>query len=155
MNIFQSTDILIPQVDSMEKWSVIACDQYSSQPEYWERVRKYTEGAVSSLNLILPEAEMENAHILIDKINENMNTYMANGIFKKYENTYIYVERTLINGTIRKGVIGAVDLETYDYSNDSTAAIRATERTIAERIPPRMAIRRNASLELLVKGRIP
>lgn len=148
MNIFQSTDILIPQVDSMEKWSVIACDQYSSQPEYWERVRKYTEGAVSSLNLILPEAEMENAHILIDKINENMNTYMANGIFKKYENAYIYVERTLINGTIRKGVIGAVDLETYDYTNESTAAIRATERTIAERIPPRMAIRRNASLEL-------
>ena len=82
MNIFQSTDILIPQVDSMEKWSVIACDQYSSQPEYWERVRKYTEGTVSSLNLILPEAEMENANILIDKINENMNTYMANGIFK-------------------------------------------------------------------------
>ncbi|MBQ8558771.1 MAG: DUF1015 domain-containing protein [Tyzzerella sp.] len=148
MNIFQSTNILIPQAESMEKWSVIACDQYTSQPEYWERVRKYTEGAVSSLNLILPEAQMDNANILIDKINENMKAYMANGIFKEYKNAYIYVERTLVNGTIRKGVIGAVDLETYDYSNDSTSAIRATERTIAERIPPRMAIRRNASLEL-------
>lgn len=148
MNIFQPTNILIPQVSSMEKWAVIACDQYTSQPEYWQRVRKYTEGVVSSLNLILPEAEMDNADLLIEKIHENMNTYLANGIFKEYENTYIYVERTLVNGTIRKGVIGAVDLETYDYSNYSTAAIRATERTVAQRIPPRMAIRRNASLEL-------
>ena len=148
MNIFQSTNILIPQVESMEKWAVIACDQYTSQPEYWERVRKYTEGNVSSLNLILPEAEMENANALIEKINQNMNTYMENGTFKEYKNSYVYVERTLVNGTIRKGVVGAVDLETYDYSNYSVAAIRATERTVAERIPPRMDIRRNASLEL-------
>lgn len=148
MNIFQSANILIPQVDSMEKWSVIACDQYTSQPEYWERVKKYTEGAVSSLNLILPEAEMENAPALIGKINKNMDFYMESEIFKEYKNAYVYVERTLVNGTIRKGVVGAVDLETYDYSNYSAAAIRATEQTVAERIPPRMNIRRNAPLEL-------
>ncbi len=148
MNIFQSTNILIPQVESMEKWAVIACDQYTSQPEYWKRVRKYTEGSVSSLNLILPEAEMENAPELIKKINRNMDTYITDGIFKEYKNAYVYVERTLVNGSLRKGVVGAVDLETYDYCNYSAAAIRATERTVAERIPPRMNIRRNASLEL-------
>lgn len=148
MNIFQPANVLLPQVESMEKWAVIACDQYTSQPEYWERVRSFTDGAASTLNLILPEAEMEQADTLIEKINTTMNTYINAGVFKEYENVYIYVERTLVNGTIRKGIVGVVDLEQYDYSNLSKAAIRATERTVEERIPPRMNIRRNASIEL-------
>lgn len=148
MNIFQPTNILIPQVDSMEKWAVIACDQYTSQPEYWERVREYAKGAFSALNLILPEAEIEQVEDKIDEIHSNMKKYISDGIFREYENVYIYIERTLVNGTIRKGVLGVVDLEGYDYSATSTADIRATERTVEQRIPPRMKIRRNAPIEM-------
>lgn len=148
MNIFQPANILIPQVDSMEKWAVIACDQYTSQPEYWERVREYTAGAVSTLNLILPEAEMEQAEERIENIHDNMRKYISEGVFREYENVYIYIERTLVNGAIRKGVLGVVDLESYDYSSVSTSAIRATERTVEERIPPRMRIRQNALIEM-------
>ncbi len=148
MNIFKPSNILIPQVDSMEKWSVIACDQYTSQPEYWERVRIYTDGAPSALNLILPEAEMDEAQERLENIHSDMNKYIAEGVFKEYENAYIYIERTLVNGTIRKGVLGMVDLESYDYSKTSTADIRATERTVEERIPPRMKIRRDAPIEM-------
>ncbi len=148
MNIFQPSNILIPQVKSMEKWSVIACDQYTSQPEYWERVRTYVEDAKSALHLILPEAEMSQANNRIETIHKKMREYVSTGLFKEYENVYIYIERTLVNGTIRKGVLGVVDLENYDYSKNSTAAIRATERTVEERIPPRMRIRRDALIEM-------
>lgn len=148
MNVFQPADILVPQVKSMEKWAVIACDQYTSQPEYWERVRSFTKDAESTLNLILPEAEMDEAEARIEIINQTMHNYLADSVFTEYQGVYIYIERTLVNGTVRKGVIGMVDLDTYDYSNDSTADIRATERTVEERIPPRMNIRRNAPIEL-------
>ena len=148
MRIFKETNILIPKVDSMEKWSVIACDQFTSQPEYWKKVRNNTKGCVSTVNIILPEAEMEQTETLLPQIKETMKQYVSSGLFQEYADSYIYVERTLLNGTIRKGIIGAVDLDTYDYSNDSTAAIRATERTVEERIPPRMNIRRGAPIEL-------
>lgn len=148
MSTFKSADILIPQVNSMEKWSVIACDQYTSQPEYWKRVREYVGDDISSLNLILPEAEMGDMEKIIEQINKNMETYTKADILKKYENVYVYVERTLTNGTIRKGIVGVVDLEEYDYSENASTDIRATERTVEERIPPRMNIRRNASLEM-------
>lgn len=148
MNIFQPANILIPQVGSIEKWSVIACDQYTSQPEYWVRVREYTKGAPSALNLILPEAEMEQAEERTPEIHNNMKKYITEAIFREHESAYIYIERTLVNGTIRKGVLGVVDLERYDYSKNSTAAIRATERTVEERIPPRMRIRRDAPIEM-------
>lgn len=148
MNIFQPANILIPQVEEMEKWAVIACDQYTSQPEYWKRVREYTDGTFSTVNLILPEAEMDSAESFIERIHNNMRAYLSETVFREYENAYVYVERTLVNGMIRKGVIGVVDLEAYDYSNDAAADIRATECTVEERIPPRMNIRRNAPLEL-------
>lgn len=148
MSTFRSADILIPQVNSIEKWSVIACDQYTSQPEYWKRVREYVGDEISSLNLIFPEAEMGDMENIIEQINKNMETYTKAEFFKKYENVYVYVERTLANGTIRKGIVGVVDLEEYDYSDNATTDIRATERTVEERIPPRMNIRRNASLEM-------
>lgn len=148
MSTFKAANILLPNIESMEKWSVIACDQYTSQPEYWTRVRENVGEVVSSLSLILPEAEMADMDKIIDKINKNMDEYMSGGIFKEYENVYVYVERTLSNGTIRKGVVGMVDLEQYDYSDNATTDIRATERTVEERIPPRMNIRRNASIEM-------
>lgn len=150
MNAFLPADILLPQVDQMEKWAVIACDQFTSQPEYWERVRKNAAGAPSTINLILPEAELgtaqEAAHTA--QINAAMAQYQKDGIFKTYKHSYVYVERTLVNGSIRKGLMGMVDLDAYDYSAGSTSAIRATEKTVVERIPPRMRVRRDAPLEL-------
>jgi len=150
MNAFLPADILMPKTDKMEKWAVIACDQFTSDQAYWDRVRKNAEGAPSTINLILPEAELgtekEAAHTAT--INATMAEYIQNDIFKTYENSLVYVERTLENGSIRKGLVGMVDLDAYDYSTGSTSAIRATERTVVERIPPRQRVRRNAPIEL-------
>lgn len=150
MNAFLPADILMPQVESMERWAVIACDQFSSNPAYWNRVRANAGDAPSTINLILPEAELgtaqEEAHTAL--INETMAKYQADHIFKTYERAFVYVERTLESGAIRKGLVGMVDLETYDYTVGSTSAIRATEKTVVERIPPRMRVRRNAPVEL-------
>lgn len=140
----------MPKTDAMEKWAVIACDQFTSDKAYWERVRKNAEGAVSTINLILPEAELgtelEAEHTAL--INKTMAEYMENGVFETYKNSLVYVERTLENGTIRKGLVGAVDLDAYDYTTGATSAIRATERTVPERIPPRQRVRRDAPIEL-------
>ena len=150
MNSFLPADILMPQVDSMEKWAVIACDQFTSDPAYWERVRKNAEGAPSTINLILPEAELgtekEAEHTAL--INATMAEYLKNDVFKTYKNALVYVERTLENGTVRKGLVGMVDLEAYDYSAGSTAPTRAPARTVVERSPPRMRVRRDAPIEL-------
>lgn len=149
MHPFKKTDILIPQQVSMEKWSVIACDQFVSQPEYWETTRQLVGNSPSALNLILPEAELEgDCEAAIKSINHTMLQYLQNSVFRTYSSCYIYVERTLLNGSVRKGVVGAVDLEQYDFTPDSGTAIRATEQTVRERIPPRMNIRRDAALEL-------
>ena len=150
MNAFMPADILFPEVEAMEKWAVIACDQFTSDPAYWERVRKNAEGAPSTINLILPEAELgtekEAEHTAL--INRTMAEYLKKNIFKTFPNSLIYIERTLENGSIRKGLVGMVDLNTYDYSVGSTSAIRATEKTVVERIPPRMRVRRDAPIEL-------
>lgn len=149
MRVFLPADILIPQVDEMEKWAVIACDQFTSQPDYWERVRNYVGQSASALHLILPEVMLTgDCSAAIEEINANMERYLANGVFLEYKNSFVYVERTLQNGSVRKGIVGAIDLEAYDYSESSTSAIRATEKTVVERIPPRKKIRKNASLEL-------
>ena len=150
MNAFLPADILLPRVDDMKKWAVIACDQFSSNPAYWQRVRETAGDAPSTINLILPEAELgtpqEAEHTAL--INETMAQYQANQVFQTYDNAFIYVERTLESGAVRKGLVGMVDLDAYDYSVGSTSAIRATEKTVVERIPPRMRVRRNAPIEL-------
>lgn len=150
MNAFVPADILLPKVDSMERWAVIACDQFTSDPAYWARVADTVGDAPSTLRLVLPEAELgtaqEAAHTL--EINESMDTYLKNGLFREYPNSLVYVERTLINGSVRTGLVGAVDLDAYNYNPGATSAIRATERTVTERIPPRQRVRRNASIEL-------
>ena len=151
MNPFQSTNVLIPNIDNFDKWSVIACDQYTSQPEYWERVREYVGDSYSALHLVFPEAELgtENENMeKIKKINEMMHVYLEKNVWKSYENSYIYVERTLQNGSIRKGLVGVIDLEQYSYEKDAKTPIRATEKTIVERIPPRKMIRQDAPVEL-------
>ena len=150
MNAFLPANILLPKTDHMEKWAVIACDQFTSDQAYWDRVRKNAEGAVSTINLILPEAELgtekEAEHTAV--INATMKRYMDEDVFTTYPNSFVYVERQLENGSIREGLVGMVDLDAYDYSTGATSAIRATERTVAERIPPRQRVRRDAPIEL-------
>lgn len=150
MKPFSSADILLPADISMEKWAVIACDQFVSQPEYWQQVRDFVGDAPSTLHIMLPEADLETGDTaeMIRNINRNMEAYLKSELFCCHPNSFIYVERALLNGTIRRGIVGAVDLDAYDYSPDSVSAIRATEKTVAERIPPRMDIRRDAPVEL-------
>lgn len=150
MNAFLPADILIPKTKEMEKWAVIACDQFTSDQAYWDRVRENAKGAPSTINLILPEAElgtpMEAEHTAV--INATMAQYMKDDVFATYPASYVYVERTMENGSIRKGLVGMVDLDAYAYTPGATSAIRATERTVAERIPPRQRVRRDAPIEL-------
>ena len=149
MKTFAPANILLPKNVAFEKWAVIACDQFTSQPEYWQRVRENVGEEVSTLNLVFPEAELNVDRVeRIKSINENMVKYLSADLFAEYKDAYIYVERTLKNGVVRKGIVGVIDLEQYDYNADSKSAIRATEQTVLERIPPRVEIRRNASMEL-------
>ncbi len=146
---FYPADILLPEkgVD-MQKYSVIACDQYTSEHEYWQQVDKIAEGVPSTINLILPESRLDRKNEFIDKINQNMLDYEQN-ILKPIPNVFMYVQRTLpSNGRIRHGIVGCIDLEDYDYNKGSTSAVRATEGTVLSRIPPRVEIRQNASVEL-------
>ncbi len=150
MNIFQPANILLPNVASMERWAVIACDQFTSQPEYWARVRDTANGVPSAINLILPESDLGSPSVenQIKTINKTMRSYLEENIFAQYTDALIYVERTLKDNSIRKGLVGKVDLEAYDYHAGSVSPIRATEKTVEERIPPRMQVRRDASIEL-------
>ncbi len=148
---FKNADILIPNKNvNMEKWAVIACDQYTSEPEYWNKVCENVGDSPSSLNLILPEIYLENDDVAdrIKNIHESMEKYINDGIFAEYKNSMIYVERIQSNGILRKGIIGAIDLEEYDFSKGSTSQVRATEATVIERIPPRIKVRQGAPLEL-------
>ena len=133
----------------MPKWSVIACDQFTSQPEYWEKVRELAGDSPSAYNLVLPEAMLEHSGPeKISQINARMKEYLSLEIFRQYNDAYIYVERTLLDGSVRRGIVGVIDLEEYDYRPGKTPRIRATEQTVTERIPARKKIRENADLEL-------
>lgn len=149
MNIFRSADILLPKQEDMERWAVIACDQFTSSPSYWQRVRDFVGDSPSTLRMILPEAELGAAGEAekVKKINETMESYQKQGLFQEYKNAYVYVERALLDGSVRKGLVGMVDLEGYDYRPGSESPIRATEKTVLERIPPRQRVRQEASLE--------
>ena len=150
MNAFLPADILLPRDVPMEKWAVIACDQFTSDQKYWDRVRANAAGSPSTINLILPEAELgtpkEAEHTAL--INKTMGEYLRNEVFVCHPHSLVYVERTLENGSVRPGLMGMVDLDAYDYSTGSVSAIRATEKTVVERIPPRQRVRRDAPLEL-------
>lgn len=147
---FTSADILLPRDAEYEKWAVIACDQFTSEPEYWQETEKMTDGAVTALDLILPEIYLGEADVdkRIDKIAANMYGYLDSDVFEEHKNALIYVERIQTDGVLRAGVVGAVDLEEYDYSKGSASQIRATEATVTERIPPRIKVREKAPIEL-------
>ena len=148
---FHNADILIPakSVD-MSKWAVMACDQYTSEPEYWDRVYSKVGEAPSALNLILPEIYLEEEDVdsRINAIHSKMEEYLSQGIFTEYKDAMIYVERVQSNGIVRRGIIGAIDLDEYDFSKGSSSQVRATEATVVERIPPRLKVRKGAALEL-------
>ncbi len=147
---FGPADILLPQNCDLTKWSVVACDQYTSQNDYWERVAQTVGDAPSTLKLILPESQLEDGHFEehVADINRTMDAYLDQGLFRTLSNALIYVERWLDNKKLRRGLVGVVDLECYDYNAGSSSLIRATEGTVITRLPPRVAVRRNASLEL-------
>lgn len=148
MCVFQRADILLPKDIDFEKWAVIACDQFTSDRGYWDRVRQNAAGVPSLIDLILPEAELDSDCAgIIENIHANMVSFLNNEIFREYPQSYIYVERTLENGSVRPGLVGMVDLEAYDYQEGSVSPIRATERTVLERIPPRKMVRKDAALE--------
>ena len=146
---FGAADILLPENCELQRWAVIACDQFTSQPEYWQQVDDLTEGIPSAGHLILPECRLSaSAEERIERIHETMKAYIRENLLHAYPASFLYIERTLHNGQLRRGLIGMVDLEQYDYSGAVDAAVRATEQTVSERIPPRMAVRRGAALEL-------
>lgn len=147
---FRPADILLPQGCDLGLWSVVACDQYTSQPEYWQRVEERVGKAPSTLRMILPESCLEGPSVETDimEINNTMTRYLRENVFAEYPDSLFYVERTLSSGMVRRGLVGMVDLEQYDYEPGSSAMIRATEGTVLSRIPPRVAVRKNAPVEL-------
>jgi hypothetical protein len=154
MKVIADLGIQIPQIYlpkpgvDLKKWAVIACDQFTSEPEYWHDVEKIIGEAPSTLNLTFPEVYLEKpgAEQRIQNIQSAMRNYLDAGILQTHEGL-IYIERT-VAGKTRKGILLALDLEHYDYTRGSSSLIRATEGTIVERLPPRMKIREGAALEL-------
>ena len=148
--IFDRADILLPQNCDMTKWSVVACDQFSSQPEYWAALEQANAGFPSTLHLMFPEAYLETRDQFAEaeKINAEMERYLAEGVFRTLPASYVYIERTLHSGEVRRGLLGVLDLDAYDYSKGSTSPIRATEGTIESRLPPRVRVREGAALEM-------
>lgn len=149
-NYLYPANIYLPRLDGERgtKWACVACDQYTSEREYWEAAKDYVKDAPSTLNLMLPEAYLDTEGEAIPKINAKMREYLDNGTLMCRENSMIYLERVQSDGRVRRGIVGAVDLEEYDYNKGSVTLTRATEGTVLERIPPRVAIRRGAALEM-------
>lgn len=141
-----SANILLPK-NNFEKWSVIACDQYTSDHRYWKDVEQTVGDTPSTLHLVLPEIYLNETEQRVEKINRTMNDYLSNGVFSLEEDCMVYIEREIAGGAVRKGVLGLIDLADYEYESGSKTLTRATEQTVASRIPPRVAIRRDAPIE--------
>ncbi|MGQ9470546.1 MAG: DUF1015 domain-containing protein [Candidatus Aminicenantales bacterium] len=142
-------EVLLPHRDiDLQRWAVIACDQHTSEPEYWEKVAEVVGNSPSALHLIYPEVYLKEKEpeVRIKRIKETMRRYLEEGVFTSHEGI-VYVERTVNHGK-RGGMLLCLDLEQYDYNPGSKTLIRATEGTILERIPPRVKIREAAPVEL-------
>jgi len=147
---FYPADILLPKDADMTKWGVVACDQFTSQPEYWQAVEETVGDEPSTLRLILPEAKLNDPNVdeHIAGINSAMKSYLDGGVFQEFPGALLYIERTQSDGKVRHGLIGMADLDQYDFTPGSGALIRATEGTVLERIPPRVRVRKDAPIEL-------
>ena len=140
--------ILLPAHTDMRSWAVIACDQYTGDENYWRQVRELVDGKDSTYNLIFPEIYLkDNPEERIAAINAAMKDFLSRGVFEELEEGFILVERATRESGTRTGLVIAVDLESYSFTQRD-AHIRSTEATIPERIPPRVQIRRDAPLEL-------
>lgn len=145
MSVISKNKILLPKNVDFEKWAVIACDQFTSQPEYWEKLAEFVGEEKSTLNLIFPEVYLKgDISERVKNINKKMNEYVQEGVFEEIDG-FVLTERKVENG-VRLGLVLSVDLETFDYRRVRTA-IRSTEDTILERLPVRMEIRKNAPVE--------
>ena len=150
MHIVTSTDIPLPRAEDMGAWSVIACDQFTSEPEYWAAAEARAAEKPSTLSLMLPEAWLHTARAdgADGRIADTMRRYLAEGVFQTVPDSFIYVERTLSDGRVRRGLVAALDLEQYDFTGTQRTSVRSTEGTVEERLPPRVNIRRSAPLEM-------
>ena len=149
--VFREADIMLPTdgID-MSKWAVVACDQFTSEQEYWDRAADYIGSAPSTLSMILPEVFLDrpDTEDRLAHIHKAMRDYEHEGLFRTLRQSMIYLERRDSSGNLRQGLVGCIDLEYYDYSKESGSLVRATEATIPARLPARMKIREDAVLEL-------
>jgi len=146
---FHPSRILLPAPSvAPETWACVACDQYTSEPAYWEKADRLVDAAPSALRLILPECYLAESSVRVPKIHETMRSYLDQGILTAaVENGFVLCERTIASG-VRLGLVGAVDLEAYSFDRAEKPLVRPTEQTITSRLPPRLAIRRGAPVEL-------
>lgn len=144
-------EILLPNKSTdLTKWSVVACDQYTSQADYWNDVRDLASIAPSSLNVIFPEVylEDEDGDQRIKNINNAMQQYLDDGVLEAMpKKGFVLVDRKTSQAPSRKGLVVAIDLEQYDFNKGSQTLIRATEGTIVDRLPPRVKVRQDAAIE--------
>ncbi len=150
MPIVKTADILLPNVKNLSAWSVVACDQFTSQPDYWDRAERLAGQGPSALRLMLPEAWLgtPRAEGARERIAGTMSDYLGSGVFTRHPDSLVYLERTQSDGRIRRGLLAALDLEQYDFDPAARTPVRATEGTVEDRLPPRVAIRSAARLEL-------
>lgn len=147
-NVLKVPKILLPKNVDMTKWSCVACDQFTSEPEYWQKLEEFVGDSPSTLKLIYPEVYLKNSDSKrVDAINNTMSAYYDKELFEEVE-SLILVKRVLNNGEVRLGLMLAVDLEAYEYTPENKALIKATEKTVVERLPARINVRKNATLEL-------
>lgn len=146
---FLPSDILLPDFGAVDgtAWATIACDQFTGEPAYWQKLDEQVGEKESTLRLILPEAFLDETDARLPAIHKNMEHYLRE-VLVRHPNSMIYLERVQSDGAVRRGLVGMIDLEHYDYQKGAKTLVRATEETVAERIPPRLAVRRDAVLEL-------
>ena len=150
MKTVKPFDILVPAVAEPEKFAVVSCDQFTSQRDYWEKLDEFVGDAPSALRLIFPEVYLEDGDYedRINNINAAMYDYLDKGVFNTLKDSYILVRRQTAYGYTRLGIVAPVDLEDYSYEYPTEAVIRSTEGVVANRIPPRLKIRKDAPVEL-------
>ena len=146
---FASANILLPDFNKIDggRWAAVACDQYTSEPQYWEGAAEVVGDSPSTLKIILPEVYLSETEERVPRINAEMEKYLKE-VLVSHPDSMIYLERTQRDGVVRRGIVGLIDLEDYDYSRGSESLVRATEGTVLSRIPPRVKIRRDAPIEL-------
>ncbi len=146
---FVPARILLPAPGTpLDPWACIAVDQFTSQPEYWQKAEALAKDKPSTLHIVLPEAYLgtDGEEARLESIRRTMSDYRRS-LLTRVVNGFVYLERTQMDGTVRQGLVGAVDLEAYSFEKNATPAIRPSENTVVERIPPRLRVRRGAELE--------